>query len=60
MGAIFSVDCDELATFARVVKFEGHPDTGFGYLKELTGKEWEQASEDLALSHEDWCDPFDE
>jgi hypothetical protein len=42
------------------VKFEGHPDTGFGYLKELTGKEWEQASEDLALSHEDWCDPFDE
>jgi hypothetical protein len=60
VGAVVSVDSDELGTFAQVVRFEGHPETGFVYLKELTGKEWEQGSEDLALSYEDWCDPLDE
>jgi hypothetical protein len=57
VGQVFSVDCDELGTFARVVRFEGHPESGFVFLKELSGKEWEQASEDLALSYEEWCDP---
>lgn len=27
IGSIVSVDCYELASFARVVKFEGHPET---------------------------------
>lgn len=57
MGQVVAVDCDELGTFAQVVRFEGHPEWGFVVLKELSGKEWEQASEDLALSYEEWCDP---
>ena len=57
---VVSVDCDELATFARVVRFEGCPETGTVLLQELHGEEWEQASEDLALSYEDWCEPPDE
>jgi len=60
VGAVVSVDCDELGTFARVVRFEGHPETGFVFLRELIGKEWEQASEDLALSYEDGCDAVDD
>jgi len=39
------------------VRLEGHSQTGFVHLKELTGKEWEQASEDLASSNDEWCDP---
>ena len=38
----------------------GSTEAGFVYLQELTGKEWEQASEDLALSYQDWCDPVEE
>jgi long-subunit acyl-CoA synthetase (AMP-forming) len=60
VGQVVSVDCDDLGTFARIVRFEGHPEAGFVFLKELSGKEWEQASEDLALSYEDWCDPLDD
>lgn len=60
VGQAVSVDCDDVATFARVVRFEGYPETGVVLLKELTGKEWEQACEGLALSYEDWCDPLDE
>lgn len=60
VGKVVSVDCDELGTFARVVRIEGHPETRTLFLQELRGDEWKQASEDLALSYEDWCDPLDE
>ncbi|HZK05894.1 MAG TPA: hypothetical protein VFC82_08610 [Actinomycetaceae bacterium] len=60
VGEVVSVDCDELGTFPRVVRLEGHPETGFVLLKELSGKEWAQASEDLALSYENWCDAVDD
>lgn len=40
------------------MRFEGDPETGVVFLRELTGTEWEQASKDLALSYDDWCDPI--
>lgn len=40
-----------------MVRFGGHPETSFVFLQEFRGKDWEQASEDLALSYEEWCDP---
>lgn len=55
VGQVVSVDCDELGTVARVVRFEGHPDTGVVVLQELAGDEWIRASADLSLSHDDWC-----
>lgn len=59
VGQVVSVDCDEFGTFARVVRFEGHPKTGFVLLEELSGREWKRASENLALSCENWCDPIE-
>ncbi|HET7388107.1 MAG TPA: hypothetical protein VFJ19_15745 [Nocardioidaceae bacterium] len=41
------------------MRFEGDPEAGFVFLKELMGKEREQASEDLALSYDDWCEPVE-
>lgn len=44
--------------FARVVKLEGGVFTGCICLQELHGKEAEQASADLALPYDHWCDPL--
>lgn len=35
--------------FRSGVRVEGHSETGFVFLKELSGTEWEHASEDLIL-----------
>lgn len=32
VGQVVAFDCDELGTFARVVSFEGHPETGLVFL----------------------------
>lgn len=58
IGQVVSVDCDEAGGFARVVKFEGDPRTGWVCVQELLGEEAEQAAKDLELSCEDWCDPL--
>lgn len=55
VGQVVSVECDDLATFVRVLSIEGHPESGIVVLRELVGTDWDQASEDLELSYEGWC-----
>ena len=58
IGEIVPVDDDEIMGFARVVRFEGDPATGWICLEQLVGEEADQAAVDLELSYEDWCDPL--
>ena len=58
-GRVASIDDDEIMGFARVVRFEGDPATGWICLEQLVGEEADQAAVDLELSYEDWCDPGD-
>lgn len=59
VGDIVSIDDDEIMGFARVVRFEGDPATGWICLEQLVGEEADQAAVDLELSYDDWCDPGD-
>ncbi len=58
LGQVVCICDDEIASFARVEKFEGDPVMGFACLKELTGAQGEDAAEQLA--DDGWCDVVDE